>query len=206
MKPRSFPRSVLFLVALAPAGCGLANYEHEMQLADAHLQRFDDENRLLGDPLILPGGDAAPAADVFLRPPKGVAKNSIDPKQTPLRYPATGGACMELDLWIGAKDDDKDKLKKRIENSLSQTATWQPVTVQPPNGRTQIVFESAQFAPAYRAYLHATAGGVPVAVVFRIAQPSAAGADEAVKMSLETYADSADASKARGEYNRRQDP
>ncbi len=206
MQSRSFSRCVLLLLALAAAGCGLADYENKMQLADARLHRFDEENRLLGDPLVLPAGDAPPAADVFLRPPKGITQNPINAKETPFRYPATAGACAELDLWIGGTDDDKDKLKKRIENWLSPTtATWQPAAVQPPNGQPALTFESALFAPAnlpaYRVYLHTAPNAVPVAVGFKVAQQSTA--DEAIKMSLETYTDSpADILKERGDYSR----
>ena len=208
MTLRSFARIVPFLLALAPIGCGLADYEFKMQLADARLDRIMAENELLGDPLILPTGDAAPAANVFLRPPKGVSKNPVDPTETPLHYSATAGVCTDLYLWIGAKDDDKDKLKKRIENWLSSPmATWQPCAVQPPDGRPEIAFDAAVFtgvnAPAYRVYLHTTVSGVPAAVVFKVAQPAPAGADEAIKTSLESYADAADALKARADFVKR---
>ena len=204
--PRSFSRCVLLLLALAPAGCGLTDYENKMQVAEDRLKRFDDENKLLGDPLVLPAGDAPPLADVFVRPPKGVEKNPTDPKEAPLHYPAKNAVCTDLYLWIGAKDDDKESLKKKVGNWLSSAAgTWQPFTVQPPNGRPAVAFESAQFAPAnapaFRVYLHPTPNGVPVAVVYKVAQPSPAGADDAIKMSLETYADSsAEVLKARGDY------
>ena len=122
VKPRRSRRPVLFLAALAPAGCGLANYEHEMQLADARLQRFDDENRLLGDPLILPGGDAVPAADVFLRPPRGSRKTPSTRKRRPLRYPTTGGACATgpVDRRQGRRQGQAGKADRRT--SLSPAA------------------------------------------------------------------------------------
>ena len=213
VNPRPMFRFAPLVVALAAAGCGLSDYESKMQLADVRLQRIDDENRVLGDPLILPVGDGSPPADVFLRPPKGINKNSIDQKETPLHYPATtASVCTDVYLWFEPKGDepdkDKDKLKRRIEAGLSQpAATWQPYSSQAGEGRPATAFDCVQFVPtntaSYRAYVHTTAGGVAVGVVFKVAQPAPAGADEAIQWSLGTYADSAEASKARSDYQKR---
>jgi hypothetical protein len=198
VKRRRSPRWALLvaaLAALALSGCGLAEYEKKMEEAEARLKRFDAENNLLGDPLALPTGDAAPSADLFLRPPKGVAKNPDDPRQAPLHYAAKDAVCTDLYLWFGAKDDDQNKLKQRIEAWLGPASGgWQSYAVQPTNGRPAITFDSAQFAPAnappFRVYMHATSNGTPIAVVFKLAQPSPPTTDEVLKMSLETYTDS----------------
>ena len=197
---------VLAPAALAAAGCGLSDYEKKMQEADARLQRFDAENALLGEPLALPTGDAALPADLFLRPPKGIAKNPEDPKQAPLRYPAKDGVCTELYLWVGAKDDDAAKLKQRVQAWLGQADVgWQPYVAQPPYGRPAVTFDWAQVVPAnaavFRAYVRPTASGAPVALVFKLAQPAPSNADEALKMSLETYTES-EAAKARSDWSR----
>ena len=209
---------MLLLAALPAAGCGLADYENKMRETDARLQRFDEENKVLGDPLQLPGGDAATPAAVFLRPPKGVAAKAAAPEKGDppfqYRFPAAPGAAVCTDVYLMFKNrgDDKKDLKSDIEGWLHATgASWQPYAAQP-LGRGPTAFEAAQLndpaappnAPAvFRAYVHQAADGAPVAVLFRFAQPPPAGADEAVKLSLDTYADSAEAQKARDAYGRR---
>src|SRR5690349_5176332 len=72
-----FSRSAIFLlqpaILLAP-GCGLADYEKKMAQAEARLQRFEDESRVLDVPLSVPlrpprePGGKPTAFNLFLRP------------------------------------------------------------------------------------------------------------------------------------------
>ena len=48
------------VAALALTGCGLAEYEKKMMDAEARVQRFDEDNRLLGAPLTFPTDPAPP--------------------------------------------------------------------------------------------------------------------------------------------------
>ena len=91
----SFRRLALAaLPVLALTGCGIADYEKKMQEAEARVKRFDDENALLGDPLVLPPRKEmeGPPFDVFLRPPRGVAaKDKTQPGELAYHYPASSG-------------------------------------------------------------------------------------------------------------------
>jgi hypothetical protein len=212
-RPRSVAKArhstLLLAAALAAAGCGLSDYEKKMQEADARLQRFDEKNKALGDPVTFPSGEAAPPVDVFLRPPKGVAKEpSQQQGDPPFHFPASGGVCSDVYLMFGNPKDDDDPLKKQIQGWLAAEPSWQRRQVESP-GRAPLTFDAAEIADprppnnapaAYLAFIHQTPGRAPVAVVFRVPQASRADADKAIQWSLETYAEAGDASKARGDY------
>ncbi len=214
--PRRPFRILIPIALLALTGCGVADYEKKMQDAEVRVQRFDEENRLLGEPLFLPAHtdkeEGAPI-DVFLRPPKGVeTKDKTQPGELEYHYPATSGVCTDLYLSFGAKDDGRDKLEKAIADRLGAAApNWQPVEVRPPFGRPAVAFDAVEFAdpraaanaPAdYIAYVHQTPGLPAVGVVFRFLQSNRAAADPAVKMSLETFAEQPDSYKARAAYGK----
>jgi len=227
---RTFPRLLLLLLAVAPAGCGLSGYEKKMQETDARIQRFDEEmkqfveaSKLLGDPVEFPIGEAKPPTPLFLRPPKSVQSKAVLEKSDqpwrqyhcPIPPPATGAAaaigtvpsCTDVYLLFMTKDDSARTLETNVERWIHATGDWKPYTAQPPNGRQPITFDAAQLgdarAPAnapvsYSVYVHKANNGAPIAVVYRITQPDAAG--PAVKASLETYADAEDVSKVQSDY------
>ena len=71
-------RLLFGLFILSVSGCGLSDYESRMDAQRARVQKFDDANNRLGDPIAMPmiqvkGGAAQPAwpFDIFLRLPKG---------------------------------------------------------------------------------------------------------------------------------------
>ena len=220
--PPIFPRRSSFrklalaaLPALALAGCGIADYEKKMQEAEVRVQRFDEENRLLGDPLILPPHKdmEGPPFDVFLRPPKGVAnKDKTQPGELGYHYPAASGYFTDLYLTFGSPDDGRDKLEKQIEAILGAAPqNWQPVEINHPFGRPPLTFDAVEFvdpraaanAPAnYIAYVQQAPGQPPVGVVFRVLQTNRGFAGDAVKMSMQSYAEHADAFKARSIYGK----
>jgi hypothetical protein len=198
------------LLLLAVAGCGLADYEKKMREADARVQHFDEENKLLGDPLNLPGADRAPPVDVFLRPPRGVSKSGA--ADDPYHFAGGAGLCSDLYLMFGDAEGGKDKLEKQVEERFGAAGlNWQPVTVRPAD-RPALDFDAAEFAdpraPANApavciAYVHQTQGRAPAGVVFRVAQPNRAGVEPTVKKSLESYAEAGDAAKARSDFAKR---
>jgi hypothetical protein len=210
VKSRSIFRFLLIAFAFAPLGCGVGDYENKMRLADARLDRFDLENKLLGDPLVMPGGDAAPHVMCFLRPPKGVAKNSDTKDGLRYHYPASSGDCTDLYLMLTAKDDKKEDLVKQIENWLgAPKEKWTTYTAAPPNNRPPLAFDAAEFpAPpqktgVFLVYVRPAASNTAtVAVLFHLAS-AATSVPDAVKMSLETYADSGEAAQASMNYNKR---
>src|SRR5688572_20343701 len=74
-------RLCLLLAALACAGCGLGEYEAHMLAEQQRLERFDRDNRLLGDPVSAPAAwaRATPSMpELFLRPPRGVSSGPDD--------------------------------------------------------------------------------------------------------------------------------
>jgi hypothetical protein len=207
VKPRPSSRYVIFIAALALTGCGVAGYEKQMQEAEVRIQRFDEENRLLGDPLELPALPKELAVTLFLRPPKGVV-NSSKKDDIPYHYPATSGVCTDLYLAI---NEGREKAEKLIEERLGSTAlNWQPVEVNPP-GRPPIAFETVEFfdpkVPAntavYVAYVHQSAGRPAVGVVFRVLKSNRDAAGPSLKMSMESYAEAGDAFKARDDFKKR---
>jgi len=117
---------VIFVAALALAGCGVAGYEKQMQEADIRIQRIDEENRLLGPSLELP---AAPPKTpwlsfFFLRPPKGIQTTSKK-DEIPYHYPATSSVCSDVYVAIST---DQEKAQKLIEEKLGTAGlNWQPV-------------------------------------------------------------------------------
>jgi hypothetical protein len=210
VKPRPY---VIFVAALALAGCGVAGYEKQMQEADIRIQRIDEENRLLGPSLELP---AAPPKTpwlsfFFLRPPKGIQTTSKKDGNL-YHYPATSSVCSDVYLAIGA---DQEKAQKLIEEQLGTAGlNWQPVEVNPP-GRPPIAFKAVEFfdprAPAsatavFVAYVHQTAGFPAVGVVYRVLKTNRDAAGPSLKMSMETYAEQGDAYKARADYGKRTAP
>jgi hypothetical protein len=193
-------RLALFVALLALTGCGVRDYENNMQKAEARIQRFDEENRLLGNPLtfpLLPKGSPAPP---FLRPPLGVSTTS-QKDEVPYRYPASSGVC--LDVYVALGDGPKT-VEKEIEDRFdAPVPNWQPVTVNAPN-RKPITFEAVEFndpqngAAVYQAYVHQSAG-----VVFHFLKANREAARPSLQMSMETYAEGEEASKAMTDFNKR---
>jgi hypothetical protein len=75
----------LAALLLALAGCGLAAYEDKMRGAQKRLARFEEENRTLGQRLIIPAKEKEdkktkqkqklPLGIVFFRPPRGISSS-----------------------------------------------------------------------------------------------------------------------------------
>jgi hypothetical protein len=80
------------------------------------VQRFDEDNKLLGDPIQLPPeldkatNTSRPPANLFLRPPRGVADKVGQGRAggLPYRYPAsqTGAVVTAVELALGKGDED----------------------------------------------------------------------------------------------------
>ncbi len=220
MPPTIFPRSFFYgLVGLALpalAGCGISDYEKRMQEAEVRMDRFDAENKVLGDPLVLPPRkekeNQGPPFDAFLRPPVGVAgKENTRPGELAYHYPASGDPFTDLYLTFGNADDGRDKLERQLEAVFGAPAqNWQPVEITHLFGRPATTLtDFAEFADARApanapancvAYVHQEAGQPAAAVVFRVLQAKRAAAGDAIKMSMQTYAERGDASKARATY------
>lgn len=67
---------------LLAGGCGLSDYEARMKETQVALDRFDEETRLLDEPIYVPlnprkegEGVAKPVVELFFRPPRGIKQN-----------------------------------------------------------------------------------------------------------------------------------
>ncbi len=199
VKPRRSYPLALSVAFLSLAGCGVRDYETQMQKAEVRIRRFDDENRLLGIPLTFPPLNSA-APPPFLRPPLGVA-STCQKDEIPYHFPANGGVCLDVYVALG---DDPATVKKMIEDRFDVPAQpWQPVTINPSN-RKPIIFEAVEFndsrnaAAAFRAYVHQSAG-----VVFHFLKVNREAANPSLQMSMETYADGGEAFKANDDFTKR---
>jgi hypothetical protein len=197
VKSRRSHRLALFVALLALTGCGVRDYENNMQKAEARMQRFDEENRLLGSPLTFPTLPKGSPAPPFLRPPLGVSTTS-QKDEVPYHYSASSGVC--LDVYVALDDGPKKVIEDRFN---APALNWQPVTVNAPN-RKPITFEAVEFndpqngAAVYQAYVHQSVG-----VVFHFLKANREAANSSLQMSLQTYAEGSEALKATADFNKR---
>jgi hypothetical protein len=200
-------RLALSVAFLALTGCGVANYEKQMQEAEVRIQRIDEENRLLGDPLNIPTLPKTPSVSVFIRPPLGVSPTTSRKDEFPYHYLGNSGVC--LDMYV-VRADGLKKVEKLIEDAFEVPAqNWQPATINPPN-RKPNTFEAVEFndpkvqtkGPAvYRAYVHPSVG-----VVFHFLKSKREEANPSLQMSMETYGEAGDAFKSSSNFSKRTAP
>lgn len=91
----------LALLLLTVPACGLSDYEKLMRQAQERKERFDDEEKYLGEPVKMPtqkdkNDRDKPVANVFFRPPKGI---EVKPQSQP-----RGG----LNVWRYARGKGKN--------------------------------------------------------------------------------------------------
>ncbi len=88
-RPVTILRVLLGLVLVSLLGCGLADYEDKMRQTRTKLKYFDEEKRLLDEPVELPtrkvkdasgpGFHDEPLAPIYFRPPMGIGKKPAKP-------------------------------------------------------------------------------------------------------------------------------
>jgi hypothetical protein len=205
-------------VALAALAAGCSEYEDRMRGEQERVDRFDEEMRLLGDPIVLPplpekkegekkeGEKEIFRTDLFLRPPKGVPSNTESPATaTVYQYRrATGLSGNETDgvWWVDvALGDAKDKefATAVVKEVAPYLGNYQQATeARTPPGREPINFTvSKNVSNRYWLYLCRREGAM-VAVGFRLFpsrgnnQPitgePSAGVRRQIELSLETLA------------------
>jgi hypothetical protein len=206
--------TALGLVLLS--GCGLSEYEKKMLQAQVRVQQFDEENRLLGDPLVIPTRtDAAtkgqvPVANVFLRPPKGIQDKPGAPRGggLPYRYLAAvpkDALCTAVEMDFG---------KPRIDlGSRAVVAGWFP-TVRVPELQQQEIagrsFLVAEFDYDLRnnescaVYVTpAEPGQTQVAIVYWLSSKQKEQARSVLALSLKSLALDVEAGLRRAGYAQR---
>jgi hypothetical protein len=71
-KGRCFSLRLLLTVPCFLAGCGLADYQEQLERTQKRLKAVDEENALLAEPLRFPAKEQREGLKIFLRPPKTV--------------------------------------------------------------------------------------------------------------------------------------
>jgi hypothetical protein len=193
--------------ALLLAGCGLSDYLGQQSSEASRLQRWDEENKLLGDPLAMPEfpkkDGKAQTWDVFLRPPSGVGvsptlqQNGKEPdlKGGLLAQYSGFGSVQMVYLGVGTDPKDKDYVSNAL-GALGGTAEGLQV-IPPIKGpkrdislRREVIADEKSktkvFVYVYDNNPHT------VIVAYRVVQgkeDEVARANGAIEMSLSTLAE-----------------
>jgi hypothetical protein len=207
------PRLGRFLVCwlgglLLASGCGVADYEGKMLSAQKRLERYEEESRLLGNPLTLPSRDTKDAgkqriAHLFLRPPKGIsttAENESEPRNRllysyrPRSANAAGGVAL-VELAAGDQKDFAAEVLRCV--NPSGKAASRTREVRHPLRQTATTFETTEFEDDQYFYTVNVWRGAKnqIAVVYWVFKDRRAGASKAVDLSLESFAVDAEASR-----------
>ncbi len=140
---------LLALGVLLAAGCGLGDYERRMEEERTRLEAFDQEDRALAGPLVMPQSpyDAnepkdhpLPQSKVFLRPPRGFSTHPADDEKPTrsgdvflFRYPGPAG----YNLFLAGVPPDTlttEQFQQHVRKALSEyvaNLTKQPLTIPP---------------------------------------------------------------------------
>jgi hypothetical protein len=224
--------AVLAAAVLLLAGCGLADYEARMSSEAALVANWDDEEKVLGDPINTPElPKTAEGKDViwniFLRLPRGVSNTPLTQPNATLaqlyggllgKYAGGNNSAGLQNVFVGLAVDDKDYPAK-VLGAFSVPAGGEALVGPPvPRSTTLRAFvkdltpdvplkrKVYEEKPAYsfNFYEHGT---TQVAVVYQTADKEVlARAAIAIRMSLSTLAEGADADKCRSAYTKTHRP
>jgi hypothetical protein len=182
-------------------GCGLADYEARMKETQARLQEYDQTNKLLDEPVVLPG------ADVFFRPPRGTRKTAEDGPRDGLlyRYPARAGGAgpfLFVELAVAANRPDFAAEVLRHYQPSGPVLAFPPGNPRPPEHRTPLKFDTHEFDGDDATYSVNVYQGAAaqVVVTFALAKGQRAAADAALNRSLESLGLDQEADRLRQEY------
>jgi hypothetical protein len=203
-----FKRPPAALLALAVAGCGLSEYEALSLETQARVQRLNEENRVLGEPLKIPPSKDdpdEPLARVFLRAPRGISREAdASPRGGMMyTYPAqqTARDYVRVELAFGsAQKDFAAAVLRNFEATASPTPRERQV--QPPGRKSPSTFTVHEFDDLQTSYSINIydQGHTQVAVVFCLAKGRRDAVRKALDLSLESLAVDGDASAARKAY------
>ena len=199
---RTVARRALPLLCLLLAGCGLAEYEARMKETQARLQEYDQTNKLLDEPLVLPG------ADLFFRPPRGIFKSADAEPRDGLLYhyparPSGAGPFLFVELAVvPANRPDFTAEVLRHYSVADQVLTFGPGNPRPPEHRTPPKFDTREFDGDDATYsVNVYHGGASqVVVTFAVVKGQRARADAALNRSLESLGLGEEAERLRQEY------
>jgi hypothetical protein len=159
-------------VLLATAsGCGLSEYERQIEEEQKRVQGLDEENRLLGDPVEAPKiKDASPnatspvPAPLFLRPPRGIQSKPADAPRAEILYTYSPRYRNPYQMRPGSNDDlpflrmdvaiapatppagDWTQFVNQVQTAFAgTTAADEPNVTREPSGRPPMVFQARSF-------------------------------------------------------------
>jgi hypothetical protein len=188
-------------LGLLLAGCGLAEYEARMKETQARLQEYDQTNKLLDEPVVLPG------ADLFFRPPRGILKAAEGEPRDGLLYhyparPSGTGPFLFVELAVVPSRPGFAAEVLRHYSVADQLVAFAPGNPRPPEHRTPPQFDTREFEGDDATYsVNVYQGAASQAVVtFAVVKGRRAAADAALNRSLESLGLGADAERLRQEY------
>ena len=196
-RPAWLPIASLLLLA---CGCGLDDYESKMVEAQKRLARHEEEERLLGPPIVIPTrddgkGEKEPiAAGLHLRLPAGVKTESSgtkDPGRGSAKlytFPATSGSFKLVDLGVAGEQKEflSDVLGLYGRSSEPKRTRRE---LRPP-GREAMTFATTEFEDEdlfYSVNLY-KAEKQQVVIVYCLQKSQKAAAARAIELSLESLA------------------
>jgi hypothetical protein len=204
-------------------GCGVADYESKMILAQQRLERFDKEDKMLGQPLVIPKHldkleIRRPWANLFVRPPKGIRPQFVETDaeepepvlRGSLLYdyvpPAkqTAGGVARVELAFG---EQKDFVAQLLGNFTGTSDPKKSQRTFRPTGRQMgITFETIEMEGTdggidylYSINRTATQSGVQIAIVYWVikSEVGKVKASGLLDISLESFALEEDANRSR---------
>jgi hypothetical protein len=204
---RPSPRFAALLAGLIllPAGCGLSDYSGQMANEGALVRQWEEENKLLGEPLQMPvfpkkeGEKQAPSWNVFLRPPLGVSPTPVAQQGSKLtqmegplaKYTAKGNSFGLQYVYLGVGSDPKEFMAQ-VYNQFGAAAGGESSVPIPRstvllNGQEDLrpeitvkrkAFDNQQSHYSFNFYEHGKSA--VVAVVYQMAKGAAGKEKEAV--------------------------
>jgi hypothetical protein len=212
---------VCFLLALAAAGCGLSDYAGQMSSEAARAQAFDEEAKLLGPAIVMPGlpkkDDKEQTWNVFLKLPLGVdttpklAEGSNQAKLFGSLAQYEGHKAFDIvSVYLGVSDQ-KDFTTSAF-NQFGVSAGGDVISIPrgplvtsaagpalPPTISIKQRTAETQYAYSFNFYEH---GNAQVAVIFQMEKGGGAKAEPAIKASLATLGVDNEAAQLRNVYNK----
>jgi hypothetical protein len=197
----------LGLLLLALPACGLSDYEDEMRKTQINEERFRTEQKYLDEPVQMPTqkdkeGHDKPVANVFFRPPKGIAaKPDAEPINEFLwRYRARANSRDFASVELAFATDDKDFVTKVFNNDYQRAEELKTPTREPPLPFDSWEFDGAQYGYSINVW---KGGSKQVAIVFVFGKGRRNALRTAIDLSLQSLAVDQQALAARQKYNQK---
>jgi hypothetical protein len=197
---------------LLACGCGLDDYEKNMDRERERLEEFDriaaDEARYLDSPLDMPRKkvrvqnekkvwetrEVNGLPDFFLKAPKGIRATPEAPRRTIYPYLNKGTEGLFAAVYLGGTEDKKESEKvfqTNVCKDLPAPVRWnKPDRVQIQGlGKRPLLFDKLEFGEVFFIYFNKSAGGVTqFAIVFEVVKGAAkADVKKALEASLKTF-------------------